>query len=99
MSKYVDADATLKLYKGYCGSIGTFSKLYAEWLKRVLAEMPAADVQEVRHGKWITDGNVLSFAPNAGKNTLKMVFDRRIAICAAQRWMEEVQNNDCSRII
>ena len=57
MAKYVDADAALKRYKGYCGSIGTFSKLYADWLKRVLAEMPAADVQEVRHGKWITDGN------------------------------------------
>lgn len=53
MAKYVDADAVFDLYNNYYGNIGTFSKLYVEWLKRVLTEMPVVDVQEVRRGQWV----------------------------------------------
>ena len=50
MSKYVDVDKAIKNYARY-----GISHFYdATDLEAILNECPAADVQEVRHGRWIT---------------------------------------------
>lgn len=52
MSKYIDADKAIKDYFHY----GIEHSYDATDLEEILNECPAADVAEVRHGRWITKG-------------------------------------------
>lgn len=52
MSKYIDADKAIKDYARY----GIKHFYDATDLEAILNECPAADVAEVRHGRWIVLG-------------------------------------------
>lgn len=63
MAKYIDFDITVRklgtLYNDFVGIYGSdedFVKGYGEAMDD-LADVPAADVEEVRHGKWIYMGH------------------------------------------
>nr|DAD78978.1 MAG TPA: hypothetical protein [Siphoviridae sp. ctv4j104] len=63
MAKYIDSDITVRKLGtwyndlvGIYGSDEDFVKGYAEAMDN-LADVPAADVEEVRHGKWIYEGH------------------------------------------
>ena len=49
MSKYIDADKAIKNYARY----GIKHFYDATDLEAILNECPAADVQEVKHGRWV----------------------------------------------
>ena len=52
MSRYIDADLLKAEFTG------DFTKAYATSLtKRIIAQQPTVDVEEVRHGKWIYEGH------------------------------------------
>lgn len=58
MKKYIELEAVIKLGKKQsCAGIidgGDFCNISANMLRKI----PAADVMEVRHGRWIWDGYV-----------------------------------------
>ena len=61
MARYIDADAVIQyLYDEYHGMISDEDmKIYK--IIRMLDHTPAADVQEVKHGKWLYEDYECSF--------------------------------------
>ena len=58
MSGYIDADATLKRFKEAHGNESEqLNCCDADWVASFIETQPTADVQEVRHGKWIYCGH------------------------------------------
>lgn len=56
MPRYIDIDDTIKTFEKLHGEESTLLNCYnADWIFSFLESQPTADVQEVRHGKWIED--------------------------------------------
>lgn len=54
MSRYINADATLKRFEELHGSESDLLNCYnADWIVSFIEEQPTADVQKVKHGHWI----------------------------------------------
>lgn len=53
MKKYIDAD----LLKSELKDLNESERLYYMGVFDIINSQPAADVEEVRHGKWINDGD------------------------------------------
>lgn len=61
MSRYIDADATLKRFEEVHGNESELLNCYnADWVFSFIETQPAADVQEVRHGRWELIGKNVS---------------------------------------
>lgn len=57
MSRYIDADAAIKRFEELHGNENTLLNSYnADWVVSFIEDRPTADVQEVKHGKWIVCG-------------------------------------------
>lgn len=57
MSRYINADAAKKRFEELHGNENVLLCLYnADWIDSFIEGQPTADVQEVRHGKWIVCG-------------------------------------------
>lgn len=57
MSKYIDAEGIMRAC--FSSYVTTNNKAYME-IANLANGVPAADVQEVRHGRWINDGHTLA---------------------------------------
>lgn len=58
MAKYIDADAALKRFEEMHGNESELLDCYnADWIISFIETQPTADVEEVRHGKWIYEGH------------------------------------------
>ncbi len=58
MAKYIDADAALKRFEEMHGNESELLNCYnADWIISFIKTQPTADVEEVRHGKWIYKGH------------------------------------------
>lgn len=58
MSRYIDADAALKRFEEMHGNESELLNCYnADWIVSFIEAQPTADVEEVRHGKWIYEGH------------------------------------------
>lgn len=56
MMRYIDADAATERFKQLHGAESELLNCYnADWIISFIEAQPAADVQEVKHGKWLTD--------------------------------------------
>ena len=56
MPRYIDIDDTVKTFEKLHGEESTLLNCYnADWIFSFLESQPTADVQAVRHGKWIED--------------------------------------------
>ena len=54
MSRYIDVDAALKRFEEIHGNESDLLNCYnADWIVSFIETQPTADVQEVRHGRWI----------------------------------------------
>ena len=54
MAKYIDADAALKRFEEMHGNESELLNCYnADWIISFIETQPTADVEEVRHAKWI----------------------------------------------
>ena len=52
--RYLDIDKTIKAFEKQHGNESTLLNCYnADWIVSFLETQPIADVQEVKHGKWI----------------------------------------------
>lgn len=61
MSRYIDADATLKRFEEVHGNESELLNCYnADWVSSFIETQPTADVQEVRHGRWELIGKNVS---------------------------------------
>ena len=61
MSRYIDADATLKRFEEVHGNESELLNCYnADWVFSFIETQPTADVQEVRHGRWELIGKNVS---------------------------------------
>ena len=58
--KYIDADKLLESGLRFRGGTNDDGLLYVPFcdVLKSIKEMPTADVEEVRHGRWIEDGDV-----------------------------------------
>lgn len=57
MSRYIDADAAIKRFEELHGNENTLLNSYnADWIVSFIEGQPTADVQEVKHGKWVVWG-------------------------------------------
>lgn len=57
MSRYIDADAAIKRFEELHGNENTLLNSYnADWIVSFIEGQPTADVQKVKHGKWIVCG-------------------------------------------
>lgn len=57
MSRYIDADATLKRFEEIHGNESELINCYnADWIVSFIETQPTADVQEVQHAKWVHYG-------------------------------------------
>lgn len=58
MNRYIDADAALKRFEEMHGNESDLLNCYnADWIVSFIETQPTADVEEVRHGKWIYEGH------------------------------------------
>lgn len=56
MPRYIDIDDTVKTFEKLHGEESTLLNCYnADWIFSFLESQPTADVQEVRHGRWINE--------------------------------------------
>lgn len=56
MARYIDIDDTVKTFEKLHGEESTLLNCYnADWIFSFLESQPTADVQEVRHGRWINE--------------------------------------------
>lgn len=54
MPRYIDADAALKRFEEIHGNESNLLNCYnADWIVSFIETQPTADVQEVKHGRWI----------------------------------------------
>ena len=54
--RYLDIDKTIKAFEEQHGSESTLLNCYnADWILSFIESQPTADVQEVRHGRWINE--------------------------------------------
>ena len=65
MDEYISREAAVRYLKGYSekelnwgGNFGMITSSVLDKAERALSEMPAADVQPVKHGRWIDNGVV-----------------------------------------
>lgn len=59
MPRYIDIDDTVKTFEKLHGEESTLLNCYnADWIFSFLESQPTADVQEVRHGRWISGNYV-----------------------------------------
>lgn len=62
MPRYIDADEAVKAFEECHGSESTLLNCYnADWIVSFLEYLPSADVQEVRHGRWIYCGKPIGY--------------------------------------
>lgn len=54
--RYLDINKTIKAFEEQHGSESTLLNGYnADWILSFIESQPTADVQEVRHGRWISN--------------------------------------------
>jgi len=75
MAEYIERDAVLSLAKDICVP----TKWDSEYRHRSIdpgdvRELPAADVQPVRHGRWIKDSDGLTICSECEEVALQRVF-------------------------
>lgn len=78
LSKYINREEAIKRIKlmqqivatlPLCEYVGGYSHANEHVLK-LLASMPAADVQPVKHGRWIPQGNDMWLCSNCKENII-----------------------------
>ena len=58
MSRYIDVDAILKRFEEIRGNESDLLNCYnADWIVSFIETQPTADVQEVKHARWIYKGH------------------------------------------
>lgn len=63
MAMYIDAEATVKRFEELHGDLNPMLNVYnADWIVSFIEAQPPADVQEVRHGRWLPF-QVMDFSP------------------------------------
>lgn len=56
MSRYIDGDKLIELFKERHGNRSEYLKIYAlSEIINVIDKQPTADAQEVKHGKWVSN--------------------------------------------
>lgn len=57
MNRYIDADAALKRFEEMHGNESDLLNCYnADWIVSFIETQPTADVEEVKHAKWVHYG-------------------------------------------
>lgn len=74
MARYIDIDETVKTFEKLHGEESTLLNCYNEdWIVSFLDAQPTADVQEVRHGKWINESSNM-YGPISGQCSVCELF-------------------------
>lgn len=93
MNRYIDADAALKRFEEIHGNESDLFNYYnADWIVSFIETQPTADVQESKHGEWISRGDCGVTCSNCKYNfngCLPKYYYQYCPMCGAKMNMEE----------